>query len=194
MIKSGGYAIVSYNDTNIFSKVQGAYENQKPILFYDDDNTCYFIDTIKKNDDGDYVLTKGGKTFTVTSNNTLSSEGTIENHIYVTNYIDFQDDYDDEQFLTTNDYKVPYTVLLIYTPLNLDNTIQLQDLLQLVKENKAHVQLQGELLDSDSNYASTLLDIRYFAYANDFIIHDSQDNAPSINQNFNPSLVLNQII
>lgn len=85
MYKNGGYAIVSHDDIDIYSKVKGAFENHKPILFYDDDNTCYFIDTIKKNDDGDYILTKGGKTFTVTTNNTLSSEGeiqVIDKHLY----------------------------------------------------------------------------------------------------------------
>ena len=78
MYKNGGYAIVSHDDANIYSKVQGAYTSQKPILFYDDDNTCYFIDTIKYGDDDDLIMTKGGKTFTVTTNNTLSSEGEIQ--------------------------------------------------------------------------------------------------------------------
>lgn len=79
MVKnSGGYAIVSHDDIDIYSKVKGAFENHKPILFYDDDNTCYFIDTIKYGDDDDLIITKGGKTFTVTTNNTLSSEGEIQ--------------------------------------------------------------------------------------------------------------------
>lgn len=77
--RNGGYAIVVHDDANIYNEVKVAYENHKPILFYDDDNTCYFIDTIKKDNDDNYILTKGGKTFTITINNTLSSEGLVSN-------------------------------------------------------------------------------------------------------------------
>lgn len=75
--KNGGYAIVKYNDSDIFAKVKNAYENEKPILFYDDDKTCYFIDTTKKVGD-DYVLVKGGKTITITDANTVSSTGSAD--------------------------------------------------------------------------------------------------------------------
>ena len=81
--KQGGYAIVSYDDKDIYSKVQSAYTNQKPILFYDDTNTCYFIDTIKKNNDGDYELTKGGRTFTITDVNSVIAEGNIQEKLHL---------------------------------------------------------------------------------------------------------------
>ena len=77
--KNGGYAIVKHNDSDIFAKVKNAFENEKPILFYDDDKTCFYVDSVKLNGDGDYEFTKGGKTWTVTDNNTLSSEGQIQN-------------------------------------------------------------------------------------------------------------------
>ena len=98
MYKNGGYAIVSHDDANIYSKVQGAYANQKPILFYDDDNTCYFIDTIKKNDDGDYVLTKGGKTFTITDANSVIAEGIVSNTT-MENIVDLDDN---KRFIEVN--------------------------------------------------------------------------------------------
>lgn len=75
--KSGGYAIIKHDDSDIFAKVKKAYESEKPILFYDDDKTCYFIDTTKKVGD-DYVLTKGGKTITITDANTVSSTGSAD--------------------------------------------------------------------------------------------------------------------
>ena len=111
--KNGGYAIVKYNDSDIFAKVKNAYENEKPILFYDDDKTCFYVDSVKLNGDGYYEFTKGGKTWTVTDNNTLSSEGQIQQHlgilkvgysgqddvIYITNLIsglftEFDDNFD----------------------------------------------------------------------------------------------------
>lgn len=76
-MKNGGYAIISHDDINIFNKVDNAYNAGKPILFYDDDKTCYFIDSIKKVDD-DYVLVKGGKTITITDANTVSSTGSAD--------------------------------------------------------------------------------------------------------------------
>lgn len=75
-MKNGGYVIISHDDVNIFNKVDNAYNSGKPILFYDDDKTCYFIDSAKKVDD-DYVLVKGGKTITITDSNTVSSTGSV---------------------------------------------------------------------------------------------------------------------
>lgn len=75
-MKNGGYAIISHYDINIFNKVDSAYNAGKPILFYDDDKTCYFIDSVAKSGD-DYVLVKGGKTITVTDANTVSSTGVV---------------------------------------------------------------------------------------------------------------------
>lgn len=81
-MKNGGYAIISHDDINIFNKIDSAYKAGKPILFYDDDKTCFYVDSVKVNGDGDYEFTKGGKTWTVTDNNTLSSEGQIQNHLW----------------------------------------------------------------------------------------------------------------
>ena len=104
MYKNGGYVIVSHDDANIYSKVGSAFANQKPILFYDDDNTCYFIDTIKKDGDGNYILTKGGRTFTITDVNSVMAEGNIQNHLYKY-VVEFKDNSDDTFtiFITTNE-------------------------------------------------------------------------------------------
>lgn len=77
-MKNGGYAIISHDDVNIFNKVDNAYNSGKPILFYDDDKTCFFVDSVKINGDGDYELTKGGKTITITDANTVSSTGSAD--------------------------------------------------------------------------------------------------------------------
>ena len=90
-MKNGGYAIISHDDINIFNKIDSAYKAQKPILFYDDDKTCFYVDSVKVNGDGDYEFTKGGKTWTVTDNNTLSSEGKVKPQTLYTYYFNAND-------------------------------------------------------------------------------------------------------
>ena len=79
---NGGYIIINKDDANIYAKVTEALINGKPILFYENDTTCYYIDTIALSGD-DIVLTKGGKTITITSANAVSEIGSIQNHLYL---------------------------------------------------------------------------------------------------------------
>ena len=77
----GGYLIINKDDANIYAKLQDALTNGKPVLFYENDTTCYYIDTIAL-DGTDIVLTKGGKTITITSSNVVTESGNIQNHLY----------------------------------------------------------------------------------------------------------------
>lgn len=72
----GGYIIIKKDDANIFTNVNDALTKGKPILWYEDANTCYYIDTISKSGD-DIVLTKGGKTITITDANVVTETGNI---------------------------------------------------------------------------------------------------------------------
>ena len=87
---NGGYLMISKNDSDIYAKAQKALVLGKPILFYENATTCYYIDTISGGeitteivDDeeitsyGDIILTKGGKTITITSANAVSESGNI---------------------------------------------------------------------------------------------------------------------
>lgn len=78
---NGGYSIIKKGDANIYASLEKALTNGKPILFYEDDNTCYYIDSISKSGD-DIVLTKGGKTITITSSNVVSEVGEIQTKVY----------------------------------------------------------------------------------------------------------------
>lgn len=80
-MKNGGYIIVSVADTNIYEKVNSALINGKPILFYDDTETAYYIDTIAKSGD-DIILTKGGKTITIEADGDITESGEVQNHLY----------------------------------------------------------------------------------------------------------------
>lgn len=73
----GGYLIISKDDANIYAKLQDALTNGKPVLFYENDTTCYYIDTIALSGD-DIVLTKGGKTITIEADGDITENGDIQ--------------------------------------------------------------------------------------------------------------------
>ena len=75
---NGGYAIVSANDIDVYSKCLNALANQKPILFYEDANTCYYIDSASIVGT-DVILTKGGKTITIEADGDITETGDTAN-------------------------------------------------------------------------------------------------------------------
>lgn len=81
---NGGYVMIKSSDSEIYSKVKKAIEIGKPILFYENDTTCYYIDSASIVST-DVVLTKGGKTITIDSSNNVVSSGDIQNHLYANN-------------------------------------------------------------------------------------------------------------
>lgn len=74
---NGGYIIISKNQADAYALSVKALELGKPVLFYEDDTTCYYIDTITKSGT-DIVLTKGGKTITIESDGTITEGGDIQ--------------------------------------------------------------------------------------------------------------------
>ena len=95
-MQKGGILIISKDDANIYNKLQLALIQGKPVLWYETPTECYYIDTISGGeitteivDDeevtsyGDIILTKGGKTITITSANAVSESGEIQNHLYL---------------------------------------------------------------------------------------------------------------
>ena len=87
---NGGYLMISKTDSDIYAKAQKALVLGKPILFYENQTTCYYIDTISGGeitteivDDeevttyGDIILTKGGKTITISDANVVTESGSI---------------------------------------------------------------------------------------------------------------------
>lgn len=92
---NGGYLMVSKTDTDLYAKLVKGLTIGKPILWYESPTECYYIDTISGGevtseiiDDEevftyhDIVLTKGGKTITITSSNVVTESGNIQNHLY----------------------------------------------------------------------------------------------------------------
>lgn len=77
---NGGYVMIDKADSNIYAKALGALNAGKPILWYENSTTCYYIDSISKSGD-DIVLTKGGKTITITSSNVVTEIGSVNGAI-----------------------------------------------------------------------------------------------------------------
>ena len=78
---NGGYIIISKTQADAYALSLKALELGKPILWYEDNTTCYYIDTISKSGT-DIVLTKGGKTITIESDETITESGEIQTHLY----------------------------------------------------------------------------------------------------------------
>jgi len=70
--------MVSKADTNLYEKLNKALTLGKPVLWYEDENTCYYIDTISKSGT-DIILTKGGKTITIESDGDITESGDVSN-------------------------------------------------------------------------------------------------------------------
>lgn len=98
---NGGYVMLDKADSNIFAKASGALKAGKPILWYEDKNTCYYIDTISKSGD-DIVLTKGGKTITITSANVVTESGNVQTHLYQHTIKIVTSDYNDVSIIINN--------------------------------------------------------------------------------------------
>ena len=84
---NGGYLMVSKTDTNLYEKLNNALTLGKPVLFYEDENTCYYIDAITKSGT-DIILTKGGKTITIESDGDITESGNVQDHLYEYVFID----------------------------------------------------------------------------------------------------------
>lgn len=78
---NGGYIIIAKNDADAYAKANKALTLGKPILFYEDNTTCYYIDTITL-DGTDIILTKGGKTITIEADGDITETGNVQNHLY----------------------------------------------------------------------------------------------------------------
>ena len=78
---TNGYVVINLNDTEkIYSKALKVLASGKPVLVMDDPQV-YYADTITMSGD-DVVITKGGKTITITDANAVSSIGNIQKHLW----------------------------------------------------------------------------------------------------------------
>lgn len=77
----GGYSILDLTDANVSAQANACYNQDKPVLVYGANGERYFADTITKSGTS-IIITKGGKTITIANDNTITSEGDIQNHLW----------------------------------------------------------------------------------------------------------------
>lgn len=79
---NGGYFIIGKTDKDLVLKLIEALEAGKPVLWYENDKTCYYIDTLSaiqtEPDKINFTLTKGGLTITVDSDGVVTETGSIQ--------------------------------------------------------------------------------------------------------------------
>lgn len=73
---SGGYFIINKTDKNVYEKALSAVTDGKPILWYEDDTTCYYIDTITLSGTT-VIMTKGSLTISIANTGTITESGSI---------------------------------------------------------------------------------------------------------------------
>ena len=109
--KKGGYTILDLESSTIYADSVKALDSNKPIVVYDGTYKPYFADTITKSGTN-IIITKGGKTITIANDNTITSEGDIQNHLYKCYAI--------SQYLQTsgNDYRGTFIIDINEIPEN----------------------------------------------------------------------------
>lgn len=76
-----GYVFLDLTKTNVYAKALKVLESGKPVVVKDGSGAPYFVDSM--NVDGtNVVITKGGKTVTIANDNTITSVGDVQNHLY----------------------------------------------------------------------------------------------------------------
>ena len=79
-----GYVFLDLTKTNVYAKALKVLESGKPVVVKDGSGAPYFVDSM--NVDGtNVVITKGGKTITIANDNTITSVGDVQNHLYTHN-------------------------------------------------------------------------------------------------------------
>lgn len=93
VLNKGGYVMINKAQDNVYELATSALTSGKPILWYESNTECYFIDTIKLIGT-DIILTKGGKTITIKADGDIIETGDVQNHLYIHNvsYFNIQGD------------------------------------------------------------------------------------------------------
>ena len=77
VLNKGGYVMINKAQDNVYELATSALTSGKPILWYESDTECYFIDTITLSGT-DIILTKGGKTITIENDGDITESGSIQ--------------------------------------------------------------------------------------------------------------------
>ena len=80
----GGYAILDLTSETIYNDALTLANVDKPILIYPENDKPVFADTFEIDSDNNVVIiTIGGQTITIANDNTITTSGVIQNHLYI---------------------------------------------------------------------------------------------------------------
>ena len=166
VLNKGGYVMINKAQDNVYELATSALTSGKPILWYETNTECYFIDTITLSGT-DIILTKGGKTITIESDGDITEVGDIQNHLYKY-YVSYQG-IDEE--MNGIDFLIEFISSTKYDTLTTDIIKQyLKEESSLATENESHDSVYYDGLYNDTltfatkNYSyniTTLQDITF---------------------------------
>lgn len=139
-----GYVTLDLASNKIYKESLGAIKSGKPVMIVDAPNV-YFADTIAISGD-DVVITKGGKTITITDANSVSSEGDIQVHLY---------EYLLQCTFSNESENTQYIFFRLLSNLNLENSID--NLKTLIGNKKIPVSSTVNSMSDITNGNDTLL-------------------------------------
>ena len=76
-----GYVFLDLTKANVYAKALKVLGTDKPVVIKDGSGSPYFVDSMALVGTN-VVITKGGKTITISNDNTITNVGDIQNHLY----------------------------------------------------------------------------------------------------------------
>lgn len=73
-----GYVFLDLTKSNVYTEALKVLGTDKPVVIKDGGGSPYFVDSLTL-DGTNIIITKGGKTITIANDNTITSEGDIDN-------------------------------------------------------------------------------------------------------------------
>ena len=139
----GGYSILDLTDANVSAQANACYNQDKPVLVYGANGERYFADTITKSGTS-IIITKGGKTITIANDNTITSVGDIQVHLY--------------RYAITIDDEGAIKTIFVTTNEKIDEEItQYSAIRKYIKDGD--VVLDGALHDNPTSFIGFIFDI-----------------------------------
>lgn len=163
-----GYVTIDLTSTKIYKESLGAIASGKPIMVVDAPNV-YFADTFKTDVvDGDNVviITKGGKTITIASDNTITISGDVTLHYYQI-YLTGRD----------NNNKVIYIYASLYT---YNNNLNKDNILDYLKTITADETLAVSGYDYDDNSSYIIVGLLWDEDDNSWTVENSTDSGKNV--------------
>lgn len=146
---NGGYAMINLASATIHADALAALASNKPIVVYEATGAPYYADSVTTSGTS-VIITKGGKTITIANDNTITSEGDIQNHLYQYAFSD-----DDDKYTIKVLSKVNCTIENTDDDLSNDDIKSLVDLIKDLQSQSNNYNV-GSFYDDTDDTSATL--------------------------------------